>query len=100
MTDFHVALKTLLDSAPRAGTEQISLTGACDRVLAQDVLTPEDIPPFSKSAMDGYACRREDISEGMRMLEMIPAGRRPRHTIIPGTCSKIMTGAMIPEGAD
>lgn len=100
MTDFHVALKTLLDSAPRAGTEQISLTGACDRVLAQDVLTPEDMPPFSKSAMDGYACRSEDISEGMRMLEMIPAGRRPRHTIIPGTCSKIMTGAMIPEGAD
>ena len=100
MIDFHVALKTVLESVVPFGLEEIAMTDACDRVLALDVFTPEDIPSFSKSAMDGYACRREDIVKGMNILEVIPAGYRPKHRITPGTCSKIMTGAMVPEGAD
>jgi molybdopterin molybdotransferase len=100
MIDFHEALETVLDSAVPTGTEEIALTDACDRVLALDLFTPEDIPSFSKSAMDGYACRKEDILKGMKVLEVIPAGYRPKHRITPGTCSKIMTGAMVPEGAD
>ncbi|MFA5769627.1 MAG: gephyrin-like molybdotransferase Glp [Bacteroidales bacterium] len=100
MIDFHVALKTVLESAVPIGWEEIAMTDACDRVLALDVFTPEDIPSFSKSAMDGYACRKEDILKGMKVLEVIPAGYRPKHRITPGTCSKIMTGAMVPEGAD
>ena len=100
MIDFHEALETVLDSAVPTGTEEIALTDACDRVLALDLFTPEDIPSFSKSAMDGYACRKEDILKGMKVLEVIPAGYRPKKRITPGTCSKIMTGAMIPEGAD
>ena len=100
MIDFHEALKIVLDSAVSTGWEEIALADACDRVLALDVFTPEDIPSFSKSAMDGYACRKKDIEKGMRVLEVIPAGYRPKQRITPGTCSKIMTGAMVPEGAD
>lgn len=100
MIDFNEALKIVLDSAVPTGSEEIALTDACNRVLALDVFTPEDIPSFSKSAMDGYACRKEDISKGMKVLEVIPAGYRPKHRITPGTCSKIMTGAMVPKGAD
>ncbi|HOO42475.1 MAG TPA: molybdopterin molybdotransferase MoeA [Bacteroidales bacterium] len=100
MIDFQEALKIVLDNAIPGDSEEIALAGACDRVLAHDVFTPEDIPSFSKSAMDGYACRKEDIEKGMQVLEVIPAGCRPEQPITPGTCSKIMTGAMIPEGAD
>ena len=100
MIDFRDALKIVLESAVPTGPEEIALSGACDRILALDVFTPRDIPSFSKSAMDGYACRKEDLSNGMKVLEVIPAGHLPKHQIIPGTCSKIMTGAMVPEGAD
>ncbi|HPW78676.1 MAG TPA: molybdopterin molybdotransferase MoeA [Bacteroidales bacterium] len=100
MIDFHDALNIVLNHAVPVGTEEIALTDACERVLAFDVFAPEDIPSFSKSAMDGYACRREDMLLGMKVLEVIPAGYRPQHRITPGTCSKIMTGAMVPEGAN
>jgi len=50
--------------------------------------------------MDGYACRAEDAFQVLRVLEHIPAGKVPQFPIAPGTCSKVMTGAPVPEGAD
>ncbi|NLA15162.1 MAG: molybdopterin molybdotransferase MoeA [Bacteroidales bacterium] len=100
MIDFHIALQTVLDNATRTKTEDIPLENACDRILALGVAAPTDMPPFSKSAMDGYACRREDTERGMKKLEVIAAGDIPKHEITPGTCSKIMTGALVPQGAD
>jgi len=100
MTDFHDALQIVLDHATPAGTEVISLEDACGRILSSDIKAPADMPPFSKSAMDGYACRKEDTENGMEILEVIAAGRLPVHEIIPGTCSKIMTGALLPRGAN
>jgi molybdopterin molybdotransferase len=58
------------------------------------------MPPFDKSAMDGYACRRQDLPGPLRVVETIPAGSSPTLPIGPGECAKIMTGAMIPNGAD
>ena len=59
-----------------------------------------DIPPFNKSLRDGYACRREDLGSELTVLETIHAGRTPTQAIHKNQCSKIMTGAMVPKGAD
>ncbi|MCA1760073.1 MAG: molybdopterin molybdotransferase MoeA, partial [Bacteroidales bacterium] len=80
--------------------EEISLKDAFGRVIQEDVLADSDMPPFHKSAMDGYACRFEDIQNELEVLETINAGKVPAFEIAPNTCSKIMTGAMIPKGAD
>ena len=100
MIEFHDALHIVLDHAAATGTQGISLDSACGRILALDVNAPSDLPPFSKSAMDGYACRKEDTENGMEVLAVIAAGKLPVHQIVPGTCSKIMTGALIPRGAN
>lgn len=81
-------------------TETVDFMQSAGRILAQDVFADADMPPFNKSAMDGYACRHEDLKLELSLLEIIPAGKSPVHTIGPGQCSKIMTGAQVPEGAD
>jgi len=58
------------------------------------------MPPFNKSAMDGYACRRADLDGPLRVIDVIEAGHAPRRAVGAGECAKIMTGAMVPEGAD
>jgi molybdopterin molybdotransferase len=83
-----------------AGTESILLEESLNRVLAEDVLADRDIPPFSRSTMDGYACRREDLPGPLKVLETIEAGALPGRRVGLGQCSKIMTGAMIPDGSD
>lgn len=100
MIDFQIALQTVLDHAQRTGTEYILVKDACGRIVGADVATPSDMPPFSRSAMDGYACRKTDTQKGMKVLEVLAAGDIPKYAVTPGTCSKIMTGAMVPEGAD
>lgn len=82
------------------GCERLSLDLITDRVLAEDVFTDTDFPSFDKSAMDGYAIRVEDIDKKLKLIEFIPAGTKPENTVTSGSCSKIMTGAMVPEGAD
>ncbi len=100
MITFERALEIALDKAITYGTEAISFEEADGRVLAERVFSDSDIPPFNKSAMDGYACRLEDIPRPMRVIEVIRAGIAPVHRVAEGECSQIMTGAIIPEGAD
>src|ERR1035437_5678716 len=82
------------------GTETVDLFRSTGRILAQDVFADADMPPFNKSAMDGYACRRADLEQELSVIEMIPAGKSPTKMISRGQCSKIMTGAQVPDGAD
>lgn len=100
MIELHVARNIVLSSAKVLGTEKTDLTHSLGRVLAQDVFSDTAMPPFDKSAVDGYACRRDDLALDLRVIEIIPAGRKPEKQILPGTCSKIMTGGMVPQGAD
>jgi len=81
-------------------TEVVPLDKSLNRVLAKNILSDIDMPPFNKSAMDGYACKKEDIFKQLEVLEVIPAGSQPTKKIESGQCSKIMTGAMMPEGTD
>lgn len=72
-------------------------------VLAEDVVSDLDSPPFDKSLMDGYAVRSADVEHGtarLRVIEQVLAGRTPQRTVGPGEAIQIMTGAMLPEGAD
>jgi molybdopterin molybdotransferase len=100
MLKFDDAFEIVMDSARRLGTERVDIDRALNRVLAEDVASDMDIPPFNKSAMDGFACHRADLGNELTVLEIIPAGFPPKKTVGQNQCSKIMTGAVVPEGAD
>src|SRR4030042_1704813 len=89
-------------SAARLGTERVSIidNGALNRVLREDVASDIDIPPFDKSAMDGFACRRADLGNELTVIETIAAGWTPKKMIGRNQCARIMTGAVVPDGAD
>ena len=80
--------------------EKIPVLESLNRILAHDIVSEINMPPFDKSAMDGYAVSSADCSESLRIVETIFAGSIPDKTISRGECSKIMTGAMLPRGAD
>ncbi len=100
MIELKEALRVILDAAQPLGTEQVALSDALDRILAEDVAADMDIPPFDKATMDGYACRRADLGNVLTVVETIPAGAVPTKAIGPNQCAKIMTGAAMPPGAD
>ncbi len=100
MISYEKAFAIIMNSAFTLGAEAVELARSLNRVLASDIQSDIDMPPFNKSAMDGYACRREDLQKTLRVIEIIPAGRRPQKTVRKNECSKIMTGAIVPEGAD
>jgi molybdopterin molybdotransferase len=100
MLQFEEALDIVMKSAKMLGVEKVLLNDSLNRVLAEDVSSDMDLPPFDRSAVDGYACRRTDIKEVLEVIELIPAGQAPTKVIGKNQCSKIMTGAQIPEGAD
>jgi molybdopterin molybdotransferase len=100
MISFEEALEIVEKSAVRTGTERVPLLDSLNRVLAEDLLADIEMPPFDKSAVDGYACRRQDILNELEVIEIIPAGKVPEKSIGFNQCSKIMTGAPVPEGAD
>ncbi len=73
------------------------------RVLAEDVVSDLDMPPYDKALMDGYAVRSSDLAAGravLTVIEEVTAGRTPERTLHAGQATRIMTGAPIPEGAD
>ena len=101
MTNLEEALNIIneLSGTPKE-SEKVKLEMAHNRILAEDVFTDMDFPSFDKSAMDGYAIRKEEIGQKLNIIEFIPAGKKPEKVVTKGTCSNIMTGAMVPEGAD
>ncbi|MDZ7634528.1 MAG: gephyrin-like molybdotransferase Glp [Bacteroidales bacterium] len=100
MITFEEAYRIVTEAAFRTGKEEVKISDAAGRALAQPVKSDMDMPPWNKSAVDGYACRHEDLGRELTVLETVPAGVMPAKTIAPGTCSRIMTGAALPAGAD
>ena len=100
MIPFAQAYGITLNAAYCLGSENVELVDSLNRILAVDVLSDMDMPPFDKSAMDGYACRRQDLGKKLFVNSTIYAGQKPKIEVIEGQCAKIMTGAMIPSGAD
>ncbi len=86
---------------------RVPLDNTLDAVLAEDIESPIDIPPWRNSAMDGYAVRSEDVRGAssssprrLRVMDRIHAGSFPSRAVEPGTCARIFTGAPVPDGAD
>ncbi len=102
MIAFEDALKIVLNSAQPLPFEEVELLKSVDRVLATDIYSDMNMPPFDKSAVDGFACKQDDFNNkiNLEIIEIIPAGKSPEKVISQGQCSKIMTGAMLPQGAD
>ncbi|MCD4737619.1 MAG: hypothetical protein K8R53_16380, partial [Bacteroidales bacterium] len=100
MITYDHALAIVLQNAWQSEYEEVDLQNLNGRVLAEDIFADLDMPPFHKSAVDGYACRRKDIHNDLKILEVIAAGKIPKFKTCKNECSKIMTGAPLPEGAD
>jgi molybdopterin molybdotransferase len=100
MLSVEEAQGRVLELVTPLGIEQIALPDAMHRVLAEDVVAPFDVPEADNSAMDGYAVIAEDTPGTLRVIEDIPAGSVPARRVERGTASRIMTGAIVPDGAD
>lgn len=96
------AARLILSHAQPLPPEERPLAGALDLVLATDVIAPLDLPPWTNSAMDGFACRSADIHPGsvLRVVETVVAGRFPTRAIAAGEATRLFTGAPLPSGAD
>ena len=101
------AARRILDEVRRQPALRMPLDDALDAVLAEDVVSPLDIPAWTNSAMDGYAARGDDVRGAsperpvrLRVMEHLPAGHFPTRRIGPGECARIFTGAPLPEGSD
>src|ERR1051326_8568611 len=87
-----------LDAAvvPIARTERVPLAAAGWRVAAEDIVSSIDVPPFARSAMDGYAVIAADTDQTpatLTIVERLYTGRAPTRNIARGTCAEIATGA-------
>jgi molybdopterin molybdotransferase len=101
------AARSIVAGVRRLPPVRRPLPDALDHVLASDVISPIDIPPWDNSAMDGFAVRSTDCAPAvtgqpveLRIVETVPAGAFPSRPIGPGEATRIFTGAPLPEGCD
>lgn len=107
MLTVEEARQRMLDTITVLPTEAVGILDSLGTVLAEDVYASENIPPFNNSAMDGFAVVAADVLNASKtdpvrlsVVETIQAGRAPTASIQHGSAARIMTGAMMPEGAD
>ena len=102
MLTINEALAAILDPIAPLGAAREPLAAAAGRVAAEDVPAAVDLPPFDRSAMDGYAVRAADTSQGvaLRLAGGVAAGEVSAEELAPGTAAAISTGAALPPGAD
>src|SRR5438552_14674621 len=97
------AAKIILAHCQALPTARRPLRDALDAVLADDVASPIDLPPWDNSAMDGYAVRSADLTGSttdLDVIETVPAGQFPTRNVAARQAIRIFTGAPVPEGAD
>jgi molybdopterin molybdotransferase len=101
------ARETILRDVAALLPERRALAAALGSVLAEDVASPVDLPPWDNSAMDGFATRSGDVLGAsareprvLRVVDDVPAGSFPSRRVGPGEAIRVMTGAPVPEGAD
>jgi len=103
MISVEEAQERVLAEVTLLGTEKVVFTDALGRVLREDIIAPANVPQADNTAMDGYAVRADDIANPpvrLKVTEDLPAGTVATKRVEPGTAIRIMTGALIPEGAD
>ena len=100
---FEEALAIVLAEVTPLGGEEVALEQALGRVLGEDVASDQDLPPFDRAAMDGFALRAADVAAAPVALDVVGevrAGEWPDLVVGPGQAVRIMTGAPVPPGAD
>ena len=107
MINASEALQIILDNTPRLGIEKVALLDALGRILAEDIVAKEDLPPFNNSSMDGFAVASSDLIHAtkeepcvMRIIGESSAGNVFSRRVSPGQTARVMTGGMIPKGTD
>src|SRR5947207_3731490 len=100
MLTIEEALRLIVGNARPLPSRCLPLGEAAGLVLAEDITSEVNSPPYDKALMDGYAVRSIDQQSRRKVLEEIAAGAVPRFPLTPGSASRIMTGAPLPEGAD
>ena len=102
MKTIDQALELVLSGLAPLGPERVPLAEAAGRVAAEPARSAVDLPPFDRSAMDGYAVRAADTAPGvaLRLARGVAAGEVAAGTLEPGTAAPVSTGAAIPPGAD
>ena len=107
MLSVEEARQQMLETIPVLGTEKRGILDCTNYVLAEKLIASENIPPFDNSAMDGFAVRSEDVKDAsdenpvaLSVVETIAAGNAPQKNVTAGQAARIMTGAMMPAGAD
>jgi len=107
MISVDEALEYVLKHFEPLEPEEVEILDALDRVLAEDIYSDMDIPPFDNSAMDGYAVRAADTVGAspeapitLQVIADLAAGHTTDLMVEPGTAIRIMTGAPLPAGAD
>jgi molybdopterin molybdotransferase len=102
MPSFEEARAIILDHVGVLDAEVAPLLASVGRVLAEDVVSPCDLPRWDNSAMDGYAVRAADAAApvDLRIAGYVPAGSHSSEAVAPGTAARILTGAPVPAGAD
>src|SRR5713226_1349778 len=99
MIPVDAALDIVLKHTPVLSAEEVPLTEALGRVLAEDVCADADLPPFDRAAMDGYAVRASDVARAPVVLEVaaqVRAGQWPDRPLAAGQAVQVMTGAPVP----
>jgi molybdopterin molybdotransferase len=103
MLEVSAALDIVLEHAPALATLTAGLTPAVlGRVIAEEVASDLDSPPYAKSIMDGYVVRSADAKAGaaLTVIEEVAAGKTPTRAVGQSEATRVMTGAPIPDGAD
>ncbi|MGI8563671.1 MAG: molybdopterin molybdotransferase MoeA [Candidatus Dormibacter sp.] len=100
LIDPDQALALVLQEVAVLGTEELPLAACPNRVLAQDLIAEQDLPPFRSSAVDGYALRAADSGGRLPLAGEAAAGRPFQGSLPQAAAARILTGGVLPEGAD
>lgn len=101
--DIHGAIDAVLASASPLSVEEVPLLEALGRAAGAAIVSPEQVPPFTSSTMDGFAVRGAELQAGRRVFRVavdIPAGSWVAQPVKEGEAARIMTGAALPPGVD
>lgn len=102
LISFEEAVARALSSVSLLPPERVAISDALGRSTASRIVASRTLPPWNNAAMDGYAVRASDVQQAgieLRISATVSAGIVPR-PLEPGTCARIMTGAVVPPGAD
>lgn len=100
LVDAEEAAALVLEHIPVLGVERVAIAHCVGRVLAEDLVAPASLPAYPSSAVDGYAVRSTDAGKPLRVVGESAAGRPFAGSISPETAARILTGGVLPDGAD